>query len=108
MQLHQRLIVLSPLISGIAGVQTPAAVEEKAPDRAFRGVPTWNLQRVLRWFTGDIGIHHIHDLCNAIPNYRLQKCMDKVQGLPTPHRLTFWTSLRCARLSLWNLSVCTA
>ena len=102
------------LVSSTAGIwlfyvqhQFADAYWQKDEDWDFaaaclQGSSYLDLPRVLRWFTGNIGIHHIHHLCSAIPNYRLQECLDEVQGLPPPHRLTFWTSLRCARLSLWD------
>lgn len=60
------------------------------------------LPQPLRWFTGDIGIHHIHHLCSSIPNYRLARSMEAVADLEAPRRVTLWQSLRCARLALWD------
>jgi omega-6 fatty acid desaturase (delta-12 desaturase) len=56
----------------------------------------------LRWVTANIGVHHIHHLCSAIPNYRLWNCMNELKELPQPRRITLWQSLRCFRLSLWD------
>lgn len=61
-----------------------------------------DLPRPLRWATANIGIHHIHHLCSAIPNYRLSNCMNEVRDLPQPRRITLWQSLHCCRLSLWD------
>ncbi len=61
-----------------------------------------DLPQPLRWATGNIGVHHIHHLCSAIPNYRLSKCMNEVKELPPPQRLTLWQCFRCSRLSLWD------
>ncbi|HYM62762.1 MAG TPA: fatty acid desaturase, partial [Thermoanaerobaculia bacterium] len=58
--------------------------------------------KVLQWFTGNIGLHHIHHLSSRIPNYRLQKVLDEVPALQNAPRLTFWKSLRCATLTLWD------
>jgi omega-6 fatty acid desaturase (delta-12 desaturase) len=68
----------------------------------LQGSSYLDLKQPLRWFTGDIGVHHVHHLCSAIPNYRLKECMDRVKELPPPRRLTFWQALRCGRLSLWD------
>lgn len=56
----------------------------------------------LRWFTGDIGVHHIHHLCSAIPNYRLVRSMAAVSDLPAPRRMTLWDTFRGGRLALWD------
>jgi acyl-lipid omega-6 desaturase (Delta-12 desaturase) len=61
-----------------------------------------DLPRPLRWVTANIGVHHIHHLCSAIPNYRLWNCMNELKDLPQPRRITLWQSLRCFRLSLWD------
>jgi len=61
------------------------------------------LPRVMQWLTGNIGIHHIHHLNSAIPNYRLQECLDASPELQAiPIRIKFFESLKCARLALWD------
>ena len=60
------------------------------------------LPRVLQWFSGNIGLHHIHHLCGKIPNYRLQECLDASPVLQTTSRLTLRDSLGCLRLALWD------
>lgn len=63
------------------------------------------LGQVMRWFTGNIGYHHIHHLNSLIPFYRLPEAMDAIPELQHP----FVTSLRpsdvlaCLRLNLWDL-----
>ena len=61
-----------------------------------------DLPRVLHWFTGNIGYHHIHHLSSRIPNYRLRECMESNPELQHVTRLTLRGSLRCARLKLWD------
>lgn len=68
---------------------------------AVMGSSYYDLPRWLQWFTGNIGLHHIHHLCAQIPNYRLQECLDSYPQLATINRLTFWQSLKTARLALW-------
>ena len=61
------------------------------------------LPKIMQWLTGNIGIHHIHHLNSAIPNYRLQECLDaspELQAIPV--RIKFFESLKCARLALWD------
>ena len=55
-----------------------------------------------RWFTGNIGYHHVHNLSNRIPNYRLKECFQRVPELQRVTRLTIRSSLRSARLHLWD------
>lgn len=66
------------------------------------GSSFYDLPAVLNWFTGNICFHHIHHLSSLIPNYKLQACMRENPELQQVTRLTFWTSLRCARLKLWD------
>lgn len=70
---------------------------------AVRGSSYYALPKVLQWFTGNIGLHHIHHICSRIPNYRLQKCMDDCEELRhASPKLTLLESLKCMRLSLWD------
>ena len=69
---------------------------------ALRGSSYYALPRILRWFTADIGIHHIHHLCSRIPNYRLNECLTANPALGDVERLTFWQSIKCMRLTLWD------
>ncbi len=58
---------------------------------------------MLRWFSGNIGFHHIHHLSPQIPNYHLQRCHHNAERLfgkvPT---LTLGASFRSATLRLWD------
>ena len=70
---------------------------------ALRSSTYLDLPPILRWFTGNIGLHHIHHLCSRIPNYRLQECLDASPELKRlARRLTLLQSLQCARLALWD------
>jgi len=71
-------------------------------DAALQGSSWYDLGRVLQWFSGNIGLHHIHHLNSKIPNYRLQSCLDGNPELKNVTRLTLLTSLKCARLALWD------
>lgn len=72
-----------------------------AKDSALMGSSYYKLPKVMQWFTGSIGLHHIHHLCPSIPNYKLQECMDARPELGTINVLTFRDSLKCLRLKLW-------
>jgi Fatty acid desaturase len=69
---------------------------------ALEGASFYDLPRILHWMTGNIGFHHIHHLSSRIPNYRLRACHEANPAFQVAPRLTFWSSLRCARLALWD------
>ena len=69
---------------------------------AVAGSSYYDLPRVLHWFTGNIGYHHIHHLAPRIPNYRLRAAFESSVVLQRAPRLTLRTSLECARLKLWD------
>lgn len=69
---------------------------------ALLGSSYYDLPKVLNWFTGNIGLHHIHHLNSMISNYRLQDCIEASPELRAINRLTLWDSLKCARLKLWD------
>jgi len=69
---------------------------------SLHGSSYYRLPKVLQWFTGNIGLHHIHHLDSRIPNYRLQQCLDENRDLLDVPALTLGTSLRCAKLKLWD------
>jgi omega-6 fatty acid desaturase (delta-12 desaturase) len=69
---------------------------------AMAGSSFYDLPRVLHWFTGNIGYHHIHHLSSRVPNYRLRECFESSPVLQGARRLTLWESLHCASLKLWD------
>ena len=69
---------------------------------SLRGSSYYHLPQPLQWFTGNIGLHHIHHLAAKIPNYRLQECYDENPVFRSVTELRFWESLRCVRLALWD------
>ncbi len=68
---------------------------------ALSGSSYYDLPTVLRWFTANIGIHHVHHLSSRIPFYRLHRVLRDHPELKKVHRLTIRESLRGIRLSLW-------
>ncbi len=70
-------------------------------DAALSGSSHYDLPLVLRWFTANIGIHHVHHLNSRIPYYRLPQVLRDHPELKKLGRLTFWESLRAVRLTLW-------
>ena len=76
--------------------------ESWSPHRAaIKGSSFYDLPVVLRWFTANIGYHHIHHLAPRIPNYRLRAAHESVRT-PGVRRLNLWQSLACARMKLWE------
>jgi omega-6 fatty acid desaturase (delta-12 desaturase) len=71
-------------------------------DAALEGSSFYDLPRLLRWFTGSIGLHHIHHLAAKIPNYRLRACFEQNPELQRATRVTIWASFKTARLALWD------
>lgn len=69
---------------------------------AVEGSSYYDLPRVMHWLTGNIGYHHIHHLAPRIPNYRLREAFQSDPRLRRAPRLTLRTSLRCARMKLWD------
>ena len=69
---------------------------------ALNGSSHYDLPIVLRWFTANIGVHHIHHLCSRIPFYRLPLALRHHPDLANVGRLTIGQSLACVRLVLWD------
>ena len=71
---------------------------------ALEGSSYYKLPQVLKWFTGNIGLHHVHHIRPRIPNYNLQWCYDEVPALQAVEPLTIRKSLRSLRMNLWDES----
>ena len=110
------LLVQAPqiLIGGAAGVflfyvqhQFEDTYWERRDDWSFaesalQGSSYLKLPQPLQFFTGNIGIHHVHHLNARIPNYNLQRAHDEnpvFHGVPT---LTLRAAVRAVRLKLWD------
>jgi omega-6 fatty acid desaturase (delta-12 desaturase) len=69
-------------------------------DAALRGSSYLKLPQPLQFFTGNIGLHHVHHLSSKIPNYNLQAAHDENPVFHQVPVLTLGDALRCARLKL--------
>jgi acyl-lipid omega-6 desaturase (Delta-12 desaturase) len=69
---------------------------------ALHGSSHYDLPGFLRWFTANIGVHHVHHLSSRIPYYRLPRVLRDHPELRDVGRLTLLESLRCVRLALWD------
>ncbi len=110
------LIVIGPVVSlsGIAGSwlfyvqhQYEDAYWADRKDWSYNtaallGSSHYDLPRILQWFTGNIGLHHIHHLCSLIPNYRLQECYDASPELQALPKLSIRDSLKSPGMALWD------
>jgi len=68
------------------------------------GSSHYDLPLVLRWFTANIGVHHVHHLSSRIPYYRLPRVLGEHPELRGVGRLTLLQSLKCVHLVLWDES----
>jgi len=71
-------------------------------DAALRGSSYLKLPKVLQFFTGNIGLHHVHHLSVRIPNYNLQRAHDENPWLHDVPTLSLWDGARAVRLKLWD------
>ena len=76
--------------------------EWEFPQAALHGASHYDLPVVLRWMSGNIGIHHIHHLASRIPFYRLPEVLRDFPELGGIGRITIRQSLGCVRLALWD------
>ena len=72
------------------------------PEAALHGSSYYDLPMVLRWFSANIGVHHVHHLSSRIPFYRLREVLRDYPELGTISRVTLWQSLRCVNYTLWD------
>jgi acyl-lipid omega-6 desaturase (Delta-12 desaturase) len=113
---REYLIVQLPpsLLAGSAGVWLfyvqhqfedtywEAAGDWSYADAALRGSSYLKLPRVLQFFTGNIGLHHVHHLSARIPNYNLQRAHDLNPIFHEVPTLTLRDGVRAVRLKLWD------
>ena len=71
---------------------------------ALQGSSFYKLPKVLQWFSGNIGFHHIHHLSPRIPNYNLQRCHESHPLFSSVKPVTFRRSLKSLAYRLWDES----
>ena len=114
--LEQFLVVCLPIMA-LAGavavwffyVQHPfeattwrASADWSQPEAALHGSSFYDLPPPLPWFSGNIGVHHVHHLSSGIPFYRLAEVLRDHPELREFGRLGLRESLGCVRLALWD------
>jgi omega-6 fatty acid desaturase (delta-12 desaturase) len=110
------LVVLLPIIAIAAsigvwlfyvqhqfeGTTWEGAADWSQPEAALHGSSYYDLPPPLLWFSGNIGVHHVHHLSSGIPLYRLPEVLRNHPELREVGRLGLWESLACVRLALWD------
>jgi omega-6 fatty acid desaturase (delta-12 desaturase) len=71
-------------------------------EMALHGSSFFKLPLILRWFTGNIGYHHIHHLGPTIPNYNLVRCHEENQLFKQVEPITLFNSFHSLKLRLWD------
>lgn len=69
---------------------------------SLRGTSHLHLPRILQWFTGNIGFHHVHHVNPLIPNYRLEECYKANVAFQAVPKLTLSAAVRAVRYALWD------
>jgi omega-6 fatty acid desaturase (delta-12 desaturase) len=114
--LRTLVLVNAPLIglAGAAGIwlfyvqhQFDHTYWQRSPgwsntDAALRGSSYLRLPKVLQFFTGSIGLHHVHHLNTKIPSYNLQRAHDHASIFRDVPAVSLWAGLRAVRLKLWD------
>jgi len=107
-----QLIIL--MVAGGAGVwlfyvqhQFEGVYWERGEDWSFvaaalQGSSFYKLPRVLQWFSGNIGFHHIHHLSPRIPNYNLEKCHQADPLFQAVKPITLFSSLKSFTFRFWD------
>ena len=107
-----QLIIL--IIAGGAGVwlfyvqhQFEGAYWERGGDwdytrAALEGSSFYKLPKILQWFSGNIGFHHIHHLSARIPNYNLERCHRADPLFQRVKPVTFLASFKSLTFRLWD------
>ena len=78
--------------------------EWERQEAALYGSSHYDLPPVLRWFSGNIGVHHVHHLNSRIPFFHLPKILKENPGLIGINKITLLESLAMVKLTLWDKS----
>jgi len=84
------------------GVYWKRAQEWDYADAALHGSSYYKLPRILQWFSGNIGFHHIHHLSPRIPNYNLERCQRSEPLFQAVKPVTLLSSLKSFHFRLWD------
>jgi omega-6 fatty acid desaturase (delta-12 desaturase) len=108
---HLPIIILASIVGiwmfavqhRFEGVKWLPQEEWSSTRAALHGTSYFKLPRILQWFTGNIGFHHVHHLLPRVPNYRLEACHEALVARGTKvNTLTIRDALRAPRFVLWD------
>ena len=71
-------------------------------DAALKGSSFYQLPKILEWFTGSIGYHHIHHLSPRVPNYNLSRAHAENPLFQDIQPITLWTSFKSIKYRIWD------
>ena len=106
--------LIALMVAGVAGVwlfyvqhQFEGVYWERGDEwdyaaAALQGSSFYKLPRVLQWFSGNIGFHHIHHLSPRIPNYNLEKCHEADPLFQAVKPVTLFASFKSLTFRLWD------
>ena len=77
-------------------------LESVSGDREVLGSSFYKLPKVLQWFSGNIGFHHIHHLSSRIPNYNLDRCHRSDPVFEEVVHLTLRESFKTLTYTVWE------
>jgi omega-6 fatty acid desaturase (delta-12 desaturase) len=69
---------------------------------AIKGSSFYKLPRILQWFSGNIGFHHVHHLSARIPNYNLERCHNADPLFHQVKPVTLRSSMKSFTFRLWD------
>lgn len=69
---------------------------------ALQGSSFYKLPKILQWFSGNIGFHHIHHLSPRIPNYNLEKCHEAEPLFQNVPAVTLRSSIKSLNYRFWD------
>lgn len=71
-------------------------------DAALKGSSFYKLPKLLNWFSGNIGFHHIHHLSARVPNYHLTRAHNENKEFQDIKPVTLFTSLKSLTYRIWD------
>ena len=84
------------------GVYWERGTDWSYADAALKGASYLRLPKVLQFFSGNIGFHHVHHLSARIPNYNLERAHRENEFFHDVPTLSLWDGIRALRLKLWD------
>jgi len=69
---------------------------------ALQGSSFLKAPKLLQWFSGNIGFHHVHHLGPKIPNYNLERCHKENTIFSSIKPVTLIKGIQTMKFKLWN------